>query len=168
MCLGKPRVDTAQMTARESLAEESRGTPFNTSSPFSLPPLPPLSVSLSFPSRLSFQSVHLCLELRSPSQPVCHKNIIQPGRHCNGETGLCQTGGAWKTAEPTSPHFCSLQCSQKSPVSSTVFSLNSEKPSRQQVWKDTLSVTHRLLLNRLATRDDLWPTVSCIKKVVFQ
>lgn len=34
------------------------------------------------------------------------KNIIQPGRLSNGETGLCQTGGAWKTAEPTSPHFC--------------------------------------------------------------
>lgn len=46
MCLGKPRVDTAQMTVRESLAEGSRGTPLNTSSP--LPPSPASSPSLSF------------------------------------------------------------------------------------------------------------------------
>lgn len=51
MCLGKPRVDTAQM--RESLAEGSRGNPFNTSIPPSLPPF--FSPTPPFPFRLSCQ-----------------------------------------------------------------------------------------------------------------
>lgn len=97
-------VDTGQMTERESLAKGSRGTPSNTSSPVSLP----------FPSLLSFPfclSCPLTLSILVSSTQLSAslsaiKNIIQPGRHSNGETGSCQTAGAWKTAEPTPPPRC--------------------------------------------------------------
>lgn len=63
MCLGKPRVDRARMTGRESLAEGSRGTPFNT--------------SISFPRCIPHPRVCLVLSV-SPSlshavgsQPAC-------------------------------------------------------------------------------------------------
>lgn len=74
--------------------------------PRSTPPSLFLAVSPTLVSVSSFQSARLCLMQSGHSQPVCHKNIIQPGRHSYGERGLCHTGGAWKTAEPTSPHFC--------------------------------------------------------------
>ncbi len=73
MCLGKPRVDTAQMTARESLAEGSRGTPFNTSSPFpppSLFSLRRLPLSLS-PLVCLVLSVSRSLSPALESQPAC-------------------------------------------------------------------------------------------------
>lgn len=74
--------------------------------PRSTPPSLFLAVSPTLVSVSSFQSARLCLMQSGHSQPVCHKNIIQPGRHSYGERGLCHTGRAWKTAEPTSPHFC--------------------------------------------------------------
>lgn len=123
MRLGKPRVDTAQMTVRESLADAGGGTR-STPPALTLPPSLLCSLSLSFPSRLPCpftQSVFVSCPRAAAASLSAIKNIIQPGRHSNGETGLCQTGGAWKTAEPTSPHFCCCcrccwQSAAKSPL----------------------------------------------------
>lgn len=120
MCLGKPRVDTAQMTVRESLAEGGRGTPLNTSSPLPpshprfLPPAPFLPfdclVRPEVPARLS-------AIIKKKKKKEREKNIIQPGRLSNGGNRLMSDWWSMETAEPTSPHFLPLlaECSQESP-----------------------------------------------------
>lgn len=88
MCLGKPGLTQPRWLGGNPWLRESGGTPFNTSSS-----LPPYSLSLYIFITLffslwfasSFESVCLCLWPLTRSQCVCHKNIIQPGRHSEGE-----------------------------------------------------------------------------------
>lgn len=101
MCLGKPRVDTAPMTGRESSAGGSRGTPLLFPSLNPCPSPVVLSVSAAFVSRA----------------PVSHKGFFHPRRHINVETVLFQAEGAWKTAKPTSLYFCCCwQAAAKRPL----------------------------------------------------
>lgn len=122
MCLGKPGVDTTQMTVRESLAEGGQGNPAQHFQPSPSPPpsLPPhLRLSLPPPCPSSppppafFLPFDCHVRPQVPARLSAMKNIIQPVRLSNGFEGgrsggwgcvwgeaLCQTGAAWKQRNP--------------------------------------------------------------------
>lgn len=130
MCLGKPRVDTAQMTVRESLAEGSRGTPFNTSSPR------PPSLSLS-PVRLSCpfsQSVFVSNAQVAASLSAI-KTLYNQGGTVMGKEAYVRLVEHGKQQNPLLRISAAAgRVQQKnSPETSTVSNLNCENPSRQQV-----------------------------------
>lgn len=140
-------VDTGQMTERESLAEGSRGTPSNTSSPVSLP----------FPSLLSFPfclSCPLTLSiLVSSTQLAASLSAIKKTLYNQGGTVMGKQAHVrlLEHGKQQNPLLHLAAAGQKSPVSSTVSNLNSENPPDSKFEKQ-FTMTHQLLLCTLPSR----------------